>query len=119
MLLGSGSADISGLILQKSSTRPSGDRSLVALTAILLALAAVIALASRSSDQAMDSSPRTLLEEEPAHKVHVNLKRPVPTGKLSKQQLAEAFSSYNKKTGYLINRLSAISCTALINLSSN
>lgn len=52
----------------------------------------------------MDSSPRTLLEEEPAHKVHVNLKRPVPTGKLSKQQLAEAFSSYNKKTGYLINR---------------
>jgi len=55
-----------------------------------------------------------LLEEQPvlqrnvrntAHPaLHAHGKRPIPKGKLAKQQLAEAFTSYNKKTGYLINR---------------
>ena len=103
--------------LQKPSAKPTGDRSLVALTAIILALAAVIALASRSSDQSADGPQRLILEEQPALHVvshgaaqtfgrsNVHLKRPIQKGKLAKQQLAEAFSSYNKKTGYLINRL--------------
>jgi hypothetical protein len=82
----------------------------VALTAILLALAAVIALASRSSDGFVEEAPRLVMEEKPtlrakphgAHHLHA---MPKPAkGKFTKQALAEAFSSYNKKTGYLINR---------------
>jgi hypothetical protein len=83
----------------------------VALTAILLALAAVIALASRSSDGFVEEAPRLVMEEKPtlrakphgaAHQLHA---MPKPAkGKFTKQALAEAFSSYNKKTGYLINR---------------
>ncbi len=82
----------------------------MALTAILLALAAVIALASRSSDGFVEEAPRLVMEEKPtfrakphaAHQLHA---MPKPAkGKFTKQALAEAFSSYNKKTGYLINR---------------
>ena len=95
-------------------TKASGDRSLLALTSIMLALAAVIALASHSSEKSVDDAPQLLLEEQPvlqrnvrntAHPaLHAHGKRPIPKGKLAKQQLAEAFTSYNKKTGYLINR---------------
>ncbi len=82
----------------------------MALTAILLALAAVIALASRSSDGFVEEAPRLVMEEKPtlrakplrAHQLHA---MPKPAnGKFTKQSLAEAFSSYNKKTGYLVNR---------------